>query len=155
MMIAMLLATAAPAAAPAPLPTPSAEAEALGAELSRLGLLASVLPTLVQKQADEIVAAHPELSDPDKAALRAAVVAAAQTGFDKLYAAIGHGYAQALSVADLRAVVAYERSAPAAHYNAAVLGVMLQSVKAVQGYDLKKESVAAFCARTGKLCPPK
>ena len=60
LMIAVMLASA----------TPTAEAERLGRELAEAGTLAALLPVIQAKETDEVIAAHPGLSDSEKTALR-------------------------------------------------------------------------------------
>jgi hypothetical protein len=131
---------------------PSAEAEALGVRLAQTGTLAALLPTITAKEREDMVAAHPELSDADKAALRATADELAKAASDRLTAAIGHGYASRLSVEDLRALVAFNESAPAQHWRKATPGAVMEAMQSVGEMHLTEETEAAFCKKTGKLC---
>jgi hypothetical protein len=131
---------------------PGAEAEALGLRLAQTGTLAALLPSIAAKEREDLVAAHPELSDADKATLRATADDVANAGMSKLSAAIGHGYAARLSIDDLRALVAFNESPAAQHWREATPGAVMQAMAAVGELDLGKNTRAAFCKKTGKLC---
>ncbi|WP_116090281.1 DUF2059 domain-containing protein [Sphingomonas crusticola] len=134
---------------------PSAEAKALGAQVVRMGPASGILPLLARQQAEELISEHPELSDPDRITLRGIARDTAQRAMDKLFDALGHGYAAALSIEDLRKIAAFQRSPAAVHYRAAMAQVMIEGMEILGEVDLKAEAVAAFCAKTGKLCAAK
>lgn len=134
-------------------PAPAAEAETLGRQLAGTGVLATVLPMMSTQQTEELVAAHPELSDADKATLRAIAADTARTGTEKLLTAEGHAYAAALSVEDLRALVAAAASPAAQHLHAAQPRVIAATMQMAGGFDFKRDTLAAFCAKTRKACP--
>lgn len=144
MLIGLLMAAAAP----------SAEAEALGRRLAETGTLSALLPLAARKETEELIAAHPELDDADKAALRAVAAETARGGMDKAVAASGHAYAAALPIEDLKALVAFNESAAARRYRAAQPQAIAATMQALAGLDFKKDVMAAFCARTGKGCAP-
>jgi len=131
---------------------PSAEAERLGIELAQSGTVAALLPLVAKKDIEELVAAHPEFAESDKAALRRSAERTFEAGRTKLMAATGHAYAERLTVAELRALVAFNRSAAAKHYREAMPGAIMAAMQAVGSMDFKKDSLAAFCRETGKLC---
>jgi len=131
---------------------PSAEAERLGRELAEMGTLAALFPLAARKDTDELVASHPELSDRDKAALRLTGERTFEAGRAKLMAATGHAYAERLSVAELRALVAFNRTSAGRHYREAMPGAIVATMRAVGSMDFKKDALAAFCRETGKLC---
>lgn len=131
---------------------PGAEAEALGVRLAETGTLAALLPAVVAKDREALVAAHPELSEADKAALRATADAVARAGIARLTAAIGHGYAARLSLDDLRALVAFNESPAAKHWREATPDAVMQALAAVGDMNFQEDARKAFCARTGKLC---
>jgi hypothetical protein len=135
--------------------TPSPEGLRLGRELAESGTLAALLPMVADKEIGELVAAHPELSEADRAALRATARATYQAGRDRLMDATGRAYAERLSVADLRALVAFNRTRAAAHYRAAMPGAIASAMQAVGQMDFKKDALAAFCRQMGKLCEGK
>ncbi|MEA3040235.1 MAG: uncharacterized protein QOE79_2748 [Sphingomonadales bacterium] len=145
----LFLALAVAAASPTP------EGLRLGRALSESGTLAALMPMVADKEIGELVAAHPELSEADRTALRATARATYQAGRDRLMEATGRAYAERLSVADLRALVAFNRTPAAAHYRAAVPGAIASAMQAVGQMDFKKDAVAAFCRKTGKLCEGK
>lgn len=144
-LAAMLMAGAGPAA-------PSAEAESLGLRLARTGTLATIAPLLAAKDGEDLVAAHPELSDAEKAKLRAVAKQTADAAIERLNAAFGHAYAKRLSVAELRTLVAHAESPAAAHWRAIMPAALTEALTSVGSIDLKKDVAAAFCQETGKLC---
>src|SRR4029079_15007202 len=93
MVIAFLLAAAA---------QPSAEALRLGRQLAETGSLAAVLPLVQEKETEELVAAHPELSAAGKDLLRATAQAVYRQGRDRLMQAEAESYARTLPISDLR-----------------------------------------------------
>ncbi len=142
-MLALLLAQA--------VPTP--EAETLGRRLAETGTLAAMLPMIVAKDREVLVAEHSDWSDADKAALRATADEVAKAGIDRLMAATGHAYAAKLSVADLRALVAFNESEAAKHWRAATPAAVAEAMAKVGDMNFKEEAAKAFCAKTGKGCP--
>lgn len=132
---------------------PSAEAEALGRRVADTGTLASLFPLLIAKDTEELVGQHPELDDAGKAKLRAAAAATAKVGMDKILGAIGHEYAVRLSLADLKALVAFNEGPAAKAWRAAEPQVITATMKTVDGFDLKKESWTAYCKSPGVTCP--
>ena len=154
-MIAMLMAAAlAGGAQAAATPAPSAEAEALGLEVAHSGALASTLPMLEKKEVADIVAAHPELTAGDQLKLTAVADRVYQEQAERLTMAIGHEYATALSVEDLRAIAAFTKSDAGRHYRDVVPHMVAVVSKLLGGFDFKGETLKAFCAQTGKACPP-
>lgn len=131
---------------------PSAEAEALGIRLARTGTLAALLPMAVAKDTEELIAKTRDLTPAEQAQLRAMAQETGRAGMEKIFAAEGKAYAAALSVEDLRALVAAAESAPARRMRAAMPQVIATTVKTVDGMDFKKDAMAAFCAKTGKGC---
>lgn len=134
---------------------PSAEAIALGRRLGELGIAASILPAIGRQQGEELVADHPELSEADRAVLRQIAAERTRASLSRITAAAGAAYARTLSLADLRAIVAFEESPAAARYRSALPGVIAATMKGLGSIDLKAETLAAFCASTGKLCASK
>lgn len=134
---------------------PTRETRELGERLARSGTLAAILPGMVAKDAEELVAEHPELSDAEKAERRRTARSTADAGAARLFAAMGDGYASRLSPEDMRALIAFNRSPVAARYRAAELPSVAEAMAKLGGMDLKKDTAAAFCARTGKLCAPR
>lgn len=133
---------------------PTAQAEALGRRVAETGTLAALLPLLIARDTAELVGQHPELDDAGKAKLRAAAAATAKSAMDRMLGAVGHEYALRLSVADLTALVAFNDSPAAAAWRKAEPQVIVATMKTIDGFDLKKESWAAYCRSPGVTCPP-
>lgn len=150
-VIALAIAIASAGATPSAVPT--AEAERLGIEVAETGSLAAMLPLITAKETEEMVADHPELSPAEIAVLRSTALEVADRGSIRLMAAMGHGYAASLSVAELRAIATFNRTPAAAHYRAAIPKVMAKTMAAVGQVDFKRETLTAFCGKTGKACP--
>lgn len=144
MVIAFLLAAAAA--------QPSPEALRLGRELAETGTLATVLPLVQRKEADELVAAHPELSAAGKDLLRSTAQAVYQQGREKLMQAEALSYARTLGINDLRAAVAFQNSPSGKRYRVAIPKVIADTMQAIGKMDYKGDVLAAYCKQTGKLC---
>jgi hypothetical protein len=142
MVIALLLAAAAP----------SAEALALGRQIAEAGTLASFVELVQTKETDELVEAHPELSDADKAKLRVTARSVYQLGRERLMQATARAYAERLSVADMRDVVAFQKSRAGQTYRGAIPAVIAATVESVGEMDFKGDVTKAYCKETGKLC---
>jgi hypothetical protein len=145
-MVGALLLFAATAAQPSP------EALRLGRLLAERGTLANVLPLVQQKETEELVAAHPELSSSDKQRLGATAKAVYEQGRERLMQMEAQSYATRLPVADLRAVVAFQNSVHGKRYRAAIPGVMTDMMNQIGKMDFKADVLGAFCKETGKLC---
>ncbi|MDB5679638.1 hypothetical protein [Sphingomonas bacterium] len=155
-LIAAALLVAAPAIAQtAPAPAPTAEAEALGRRVADTGTLAALLPLLVAKDTEAMIAEHPELDDAAKARLRTAAADTAKTAIDRMLGAVGHQYALRLSVADMTALVAFNQSAAAKNWRAAEPQVIVATMQTIDGFDFKGEAWAAYCRSPGVTCPAK
>jgi len=142
MVIALLLAAAAP----------SAEALALGRQIAEAGTMASFIELLQAKETDELVEAHPELADADKVKLRATAKIVYQSGRERLMQATARAYAERLSVADMRDVVAFQKSRAGQTYRGAIPAVIAATVESVGEMDFKGDVTKAYCKETGKLC---
>ena len=142
MVIALLLAAA----------QPSPEALRLGRRLAETGTLASLLPMIQQKETEELLADHPELSAAEMTKLRATAQRVYQGGRDRLMEAEAQAYAKRLSIRDLRAAVAFQSSPAGRRTRAAMPGVIGDTMKSVGTMDLKGDVRAAYCKETGKLC---
>jgi hypothetical protein len=146
-LLVLMLALLLQAAAPGP------EAIALGERLARSGTLASLIPEITARDTEQLVAAHPELDVADVTALRRIAAETAERGAGQLYAAMGRAYAERLSKADLKRLVAYAEGDLSRRYREAGKGAVVAATAQMQGMDFKKDVAAAFCAKTGKLCP--
>lgn len=133
---------------------PSAEAVTLGREVAESGTLAALLPIIAQRDVEELIAAHPELSAAEQAQLRATADRVFAAGRDRLMAANGQAYAERLSVEQLRAIAAFNRTPAAAALREATPGAMLATMQAMGSIDLKRDIAEAFCRETRQLCPP-
>lgn len=129
------------------------ELESLGRTLAGQGTLATLLPMQAAKEADDAVAGHPELSSAEATDLRATVTATASAAAERLFADLGHRYAAALSVDDLRALTTFYASPAAVRFRAVQPQAIATTMAALDGFDVKHEALAAFCAKTGKACP--
>jgi hypothetical protein len=146
-MVSLLFLAAAAAA------HPSAEGLRLGRALAETGTLATLLPMIQKKEADELVDAHPELDAAGKARLRQVADQVYRENRERLMDAEAHGYAKRLSLTDLRAALAFQNSAPGKSYRAAIPGVTADTVQLIGKVDYKRDVLAAYCKTTGKLCP--
>ena len=142
MVIALLLAAA----------QPSPEALALGRKLAETGTLASLLPMIQQKEAEELVADNPGLSAAEKDRLRATARRVYENGRKRLMDAEALAYAKRLSIRDLRAAVSFQSSPAGRRARAAMPGVIGDTMKSVGNMDFKGDVRAAYCKETGKLC---
>ncbi len=131
---------------------PSAEAEALGRRLAEAGTLGTLLPLIAARETEELIAAYPELGADEQALLRETAGEVAAAGSARIFAAEGRAYAERLSLEDLKALVAFHESAVAARQRAVQPEVIRATMEAVGAIDFKRETMAAFCARTGKGC---
>lgn len=147
------VAVASPLAAQTMMAAPTAEAEALGRRVAETGTLAALLPLLVAKDTNELVAQHPELDDAGKAKLRAVAAATAAIGRERVLGVVGHQYAIRLSIPDLKALAAFNESAAAKAWRAAEPLVIAETMLTIDGFDLKKEAWTAYCAGAGVTCP--
>ena len=75
-----------------------------------------------------------------------------ERGRERLLSATGRAYAEKLSVADLRKLVAFYRTPAADRAQAALPLVIGETMRSVGKMDFKGEVLAAFCKETGKLC---
>ena len=133
---------------------PSTEAELLGRRLADTGTLAALVPLITAKETEELVADHKDLSDAEKAELRATAKAVAARETGRLLDAEGRAYAAALSIVDLRALVAAAETSAAVRQRAAMHGVFAATMTSIGKLDFKGDVLKLFCADTGKACVP-
>jgi hypothetical protein len=131
---------------------PPAEAISLARQIAEHGTLASVLPLIQQKETEELVAAHPELSGADKTKLRSTAQTVYQNGRARLMEAEGQAWAAQLSLSELRGVAAFQKSDAGKHYRDAAPAVMMATMKSIGEIDFKGDVLSAYCKETGKLC---
>jgi hypothetical protein len=132
--------------------TPGPRALALGRELAQSGTLASLLPLLIAKDTEDLVAEFPDLSTTETARLRAIAAEVAASGTERLFAAQARAYAMRLSEADLAVLAEAARSPAQARYRAALPFAIAATMAGVGELDLKKDIRAAWCKETGKGC---
>ena len=132
--------------------TPSTVAEALGRRLAATGGLETMLPLIATTQVNELVAANPELSESERAQLRETGTSVAAAARQRLIEMMGHEYAGALSIADLRRLVAFNEGAVAARYRAAMPQATMRALARLGNFDLKAQVAQEFCVRTHRLC---
>lgn len=133
----------------------SPEAEALGKRLAEAGTLATLLPMVAQKEAEEMIADIPDLTDAEKQMLRDISAETARAGLDQVTTQMGAVYAQKMTVAEMRAIVAFNDSPAAQKHRALQPEVIAASVAALGPVDHKGSTLKAFCAKTGKGCAAK
>jgi hypothetical protein len=114
-----------------------------------------LLPLLVAKDTEEMIAEHPELGDAAKAGLRAAASDTAKAAIDRMLSAVGHQYALRLSVADMKALAAFNQSAAAKNWRTAEPQVIVATMRTIDGFDFKREAWRAYCQSPGVTCPLK
>src|SRR5439155_1415700 len=125
---------------------------ARGRQIAEHGALARLLPLMHAKETDELVAAHPELNPKDKAKLRETADLVFETGREKLMEVEAAAWADYLSVPDLRAIVAFQRSKVGRRYDRSTPGVITMTMQSIGQIDFKADVLAAYCKETGKLC---
>ncbi len=131
---------------------PSPEALRLGRQLAEVGTLSTLLPMMKKSEVEELINDHPELSPNDQAKLRASADRVFEAGRERLLSATGRAYAEHLSIADLRSVLAFQSSAAATRYRSVTPEVIAETIKSVGKLDFKGDVLAAYCKETGKLC---
>lgn len=143
MLLALLLQAA---------PAPTAEAARLGTEIARSGTFSQIAPVLVQQQTDELVRDTNGLSLADQATLRVVAAETGRTMVERVTERMGVAYASALSEADMRTILAFNRTDAARKYRAAEPNAMAAAAQSMGGMDFKRDVLKAFCAKTGKGC---
>ena len=143
------------AAAPAPAPPPSAEAVEWGTRLARSGTFSRIGPMVAEQQTGDVIKAHPELTPAEQAELRSLSRTTLTSGMDRIAAAMGAGYARAMPLADIKAVVAFQESAAGRSYRAAEPQAVAAAMSGMGQMDFRGDMLKAFCAKTGKLCAAK
>jgi len=131
---------------------PTAEAARLGTEIARSGTFSQIAPMLVQQQTDELVRDTNGLSLADQATLRMVAAETGRTMVERVTERMGVAYASALSEADMRTILAFNRTDAARKYRAAEPNAMAAAAQSMGGMDFKRDVLKAFCAKTGKGC---
>jgi hypothetical protein len=130
----------------------SAEAGRLGREVAAGGALETLMPAIAARETEEFISAHSDLSEADRILLRRAGRDVAERSRTKLIDAFGRAYASQLSLPDLRAIAAFNRTAASKHYRAAMPAATFGALAAIGNLDFKADLQREFCARTGRLC---
>jgi hypothetical protein len=125
----------------------------LGTRLARSGNVASIIPVIEMRQTEELIKAMPHLTKAERDRFRATAHAVAEKGTDFLFRAEGRAYAERLSLADLKALIAFEESEVAKRKRAVEPAVTVATMEAMRGFNFKQEVMKAFCAENKKLCP--
>ena len=143
------------AAVPAPLPVvtvPSAEAARLGAEVARSGTFGRLVPLMIERETEELVRETVGLTLAEQAELRVLAMTTGRAAIDSIVGRMGVAYATALTPADMRAIIAFNRTDAAVRYRAAEPNAMAVAIQSMGKLDFKGSVLKAFCARTGKGC---
>ena len=143
-LIAMILAGA----------EPSAEALALGRRISERGTLATLLAVGEKKDAMELAARNPGMSDADAAALKATVKRVYTTERERFLTADARSLATQLSVEDLRALDAFAATPGAQHLHDKMPAIIVGTIMQVGKVDLGATIRADYCRGRDKqpLC---
>lgn len=131
---------------------PSPEALALSRELAETGTLAAVLPLVQAKETEELVANNPDLSPAERDQLRAIAKATFRQGRERIMDATARAYAERLSLEDLRALAAFQKSEAARRYRELMPEAIAAAMQKIGPMDYKGDVRTAFCKETGKLC---
>lgn len=131
---------------------PTTDATALGARLARSGSIMALLPMVAQKDTEELVAAHPELSADEQQKLRETAKVTFEAGMTRIETAFGTAYAKRFTEAELRELVALAENPAQRKLREVQPAVMAEALGSLGSLDLKADIAAAFCRDTGKLC---
>lgn len=118
------------------------------------GAIAAMLPAIEAKDTQELIAEHPQLSPTDKQALLASAHRTFLRGRERLMEATARGYAERLSVKDMRVLVKFQATRAARNHAAATPAVIAGAMKAMGPVNFKADAVAVYCRESGNLCPP-
>ena len=133
----------------------SPEAIKLGEQLASYGTLATLGPIMTAKEAEDLVAAHPELSTVEKDKLRATAKKHAEQLRAKAITVEGKVYAETLSLEDLRALAEFAKTGAAKRQRQAMPKIIVGTMKGLGNVDYKANVLAAYCRDYRKLCPKK
>ncbi len=133
----------------------SPEAIKLGEELASYGTLATLGPIMTAKEAEDLVAAHPELTKAEQDNLRATAKKEADQLRAKAITVEGKAFAETLSLQDLRTLAEFARSDAARRQREAMPKIIVGTMKGLGNVDYKANVLAAYCRDYKKLCPKK
>ena len=126
----------------------------LAREIAARGMLATIGPMQTQAEIAAIIAEHPELTAEQQDRLRSVGFAEAEALGAKAVEAEAQALAATLTLDDLTAIAAFERSDAAANRRAALPTVMATVMASLGNADYKGAVKAAYCKETGLLCQP-
>lgn len=158
---AVLLGASAASASPPPAPPSSAaaaaapitgERAALGRRLAELGEFNAITGAMGRAEVEAMARETPDLSDAERARLRAVGTRVLAAGRARVLAQVGDAYARAFTLAELRAIVRFLASPAGRAYVGALPRLLPAIAAAMQGVDLQRDVRAQFCRETGKLC---
>ncbi|KQT33337.1 hypothetical protein ASG29_04545 [Sphingomonas sp. Leaf412] len=130
----------------------SPEAMALGERVAGSGAFSRLAPMVIADETEKLLRATPDLTPAEQTKLRAQAKATANAAMLTVRREMAVAYAKRLSIADLRAIAAFNESTVAARYTAATPAAVAAARNAMDKFDLATETRAAFCKDTGKLC---
>ena len=133
-------------------PVSEDEGLTIAREIAGHSFLATIGPLQTRAEVEAILADAPDLTEEEQASLRAIGREQADALGKAALEAEAKALATALSVEDLRAIAAFERSPAAANHRAAAPMVMAAVMEELAVVDYKREVKRSFCERTGKLC---
>lgn len=131
---------------------PAPEAFALSRDLAEAGTLSAVLPLIQAKETEELIADNPDLTTAERDRLRALAMATFRHGRERIMDATARAYAERLSIEDLRALVAVQKTEAATRYRDLMPEAIAAAMQKIGPMDYKGDVRAAFCKETGKLC---
>ena len=137
---------------------PSAQAIADARAIAEVGALVTVGDMATAKETEDKLAAHPDLTEAEKATFRAIAGETAAVLRSRAIEAVAQAYLGSLTPAQLAAIAAFTRSDAALAQRAAMPQIMaatMQNLTAGGGIDFMGETTKVFCAKTGKLCEGK
>ncbi len=137
---------------------PSAQALADARTVAETGMLATIARVQTQAETEELVSSTADLTDAEKAQLRAIGSQVSTMLIAQAVAAEAAAYAANMAEGDLAAIAAFARSDAAAAQRTAMPAVMMTTMQAISAggpIDFKGETRKRFCADTGKLCEGK
>jgi hypothetical protein len=142
-----------PAPAPAVSPAPiTGERAALGRRLAELGEFNAVTGAMGRAEVEAMARETPDLSDAERARLRAVGTQVLAAGRARVLARVGDAYARHFTLPQLRAIVRFLASPAGRAYVGALPRLLPAIAAAMQGVDLRRDVRARFCRETGKLC---
>ncbi len=124
---------------------PSAEALALGRRISERGTLATLLTVSEKKDAMELAARNPGMSDADKAALADTTKRTYAAAREQFLAADARSLATQLSIEDLRALDAFAATPAAQHLHAQMPAIIVGTMRQIGKVDLGASIRADYC----------